>query len=92
MNTTRENKVDEVANIIANKRVEFQVGLSDAETAATNCSITDTNHIASQLEREIYGIALNEQMHFKKELCICLIKFEACRKAISMQQFWKTIE
>jgi len=76
----------------ANRCVEFQVRLSDAETEATSWSIADTDHIVSQLEREIYGIISNEQMRFKKELSIRLIEFEAWRQAIGVQEVRKTIK
>jgi len=48
--------------------------------------------VANQLEREIYCITSNEQMRFRKELSIRLIEFEACWKAIGVQELWKTIE
>jgi hypothetical protein len=76
----------------ADKRVEFQVSLFNAETEATNCSMADTDHIVSQLEREINGIQLNEQMRFKTESSIHLIKFEAWWQAISVPERRKTIK
>jgi len=76
----------------ADKRVEFQVHLSHAETEATTLSLADIDHNVSQLERGIYGITSNEQMRFKQELSIRLIKFEAWWQAIGVQELQKTIE
>ena len=73
--TAAKGEVDRAANMTADKRLEYQIRLSDAETEATTRSIADTDHIVSQLEREIYGITLNEQMWFKRELSIRLVKF-----------------
>jgi hypothetical protein len=61
----------------ADKHVEFQIRLSHTETGATTWSIADTDHIVSQLKREIYSITSNEQMWFNMELSIHLIEFEA---------------
>jgi len=74
------------------KRVEFQVRLSDAETEAATGSIANTDRIANLVEREIYVITSNKQIHFKKELSICLIEFEVWWNAIRVQEFRKTIE
>jgi len=90
--TAPEEAVYEAVNMTANKRVEFQVRLSDAETEATTWSIADKDCIANQLEREIYGITSNEQMRFKKELSIRLIEFERWWNAIHIQELRKTIE
>jgi hypothetical protein len=68
----------------ADKRVEFQVSLFDAETEATNCSMADTDRIVSQLEREINCIQSNGQMRFKTESSIQLIEFEAWWQAIGV--------
>jgi hypothetical protein len=59
------------------KRVEFQVHLSDTETEATSWSIADMDCIENRLQREIYGITSNDQMHFQQQSSIGLIKFEA---------------
>jgi len=66
MKTAAEEEVYGVANMTADKRVEFQVCLFSAETEATTWSIADMDYIANQLEREIYGITSNEQMQVKK--------------------------
>jgi len=75
--TVAEEEVYGAANMNTDKPVEFQVRLSDAETEATTWSIANTDRIANQQEREIYVITSNEQMRFKKELSIRLIKFDA---------------
>jgi len=92
MKTAAEEEVCGVANMTADKRAEFQVCLSDAETEATTSSIADTDRIANQLEREIYGVTSNDQMHFKKEFSIRLIEFEAWWQAIGIQELQKTIK
>jgi hypothetical protein len=76
----------------ANKYVEFQVRLSDPKTEASTWSIADTDKFVSQLEREIHGITLNEQMWFNKELLIHLIEYEALSQAIGIQKLRKTIK
>jgi len=53
-----------VANKTADKRVEFQVCLSNAGTEAATCSVADMDRIGNQLEREIDGITSNEQTRF----------------------------
>jgi len=57
----------------ADKRLEFRICLSDDETEATTWSFADTERVANQLEKEIYGITSNEQKWFKKEFSIRLI-------------------
>jgi len=92
MKTAAEEEVYGAANMTADKRVEFQVRLFDAETEATTLSIADTDRIANQLDRVIYGVTSNEQMRFKKEFSIRLIEFEAWWQAIGVQQLRETIE
>ena len=92
MNTAAGEEVYGAANETANKRVEFQVRLSDAETEATTLSVADTDCIANQLEREIYGVTSNEQLCFKMEFSIHLIKFEAWWQALGVQELQKTIQ
>jgi len=60
MITTAEEEVYGAANMTANKSVEFQIHLSDAETKATTWSIADTDHMASHIPRQIHGIYSNE--------------------------------
>jgi hypothetical protein len=76
----------------ANKRLQFRLRLSDAETEATTWSLPDTERVTIQLEREIYGITSNEQKRLKKEFSIHLIKFEASWETIGIQALRKTIE
>jgi len=92
MKTAAEEEVYGAVNMTADKREEFQVHLSNAETEATTWSIANTDSIVSRLEREIYGITSNEQMRFKKEFTIRLIEFEAWWQAIGVQELRKTIE
>jgi hypothetical protein len=48
-------------------------------------SLADAEQAANQLEREIYGITLNEQKGFKKAFSICLIEFQSWWVTISIQ-------
>jgi len=90
--TAAEEEVYGAVNLTADKRVEFQVRLSDAETEANTWILADIDRIVSQLEREIYCITSNEQMRFKQELSIHLIEFEAWWQAIGVLELRKTIE
>ena len=89
MTTAAEEEVYEAANMTANKRVKFQIRLSDAETEATSLSIADTDRIANQLEREIHGVTSNEQMRYQKEFSMRLIEFEAWWQEIGVQELRK---
>lgn len=53
-NTAAKEVIYEVANWTANKNVESQVSLSNTETEATTLSIPDMDHIANQLENDIW--------------------------------------
>jgi hypothetical protein len=53
MKTAAEEEVYGAVNMMANKCVESQVCLSNAETKATTRSMADMDRIVSQLEREI---------------------------------------
>jgi len=77
MTTAADDEDCGVANMTANKRLQFQNRLSDGETEATTWSLADSESVTIQLEREIYVITLNEQKWFNKEYSICLIEFEA---------------
>jgi hypothetical protein len=68
-----EDEAYGAANMTANKRLQFQICLSDAETEATTCSLADTECVTNQLEREIYSITSNEQKRFKTEFSIRMI-------------------
>jgi hypothetical protein len=76
MNTAAKDDVYGAVNTTADNIVEFQVRQSDDETAATTCSIADTDRIVSHLEEKINAITWNEQMRFNKEWSIRLIKFD----------------
>jgi len=92
MKTAAEEEAYGAVNMTADKHVQFQVCLSDAEIEATTWSISDTERVVNQLEREIYGITLKDQMLFRKEFSICLVEFEAWWQAIGVQELRKTIE
>jgi len=92
MTTAVKEEVYGAVNMTANKCVQFQLHLSYDETEATTWSIADSDHIVSQLERELYGITVDEEMRFKKKLSIRLIKFEAWWPEIGIQELWKSIE
>jgi hypothetical protein len=53
MKTVAEEEVYGAVNMTPDKREEFRLCLSDAETEATTWSIADIHPIVSQLEREI---------------------------------------
>ena len=91
MKTAAEEEVYGAVNMTTDKCVQFQVCLSDAQTEATTWSMADTDHIVSQVEREINGITSNKQMLFKKEFSICLVQFEAWWQAMGIQELRKTI-
>ena len=92
MKTAAEDEVYGAANMTADKRLQFQIRLSDAETDATTWSLADTERVTNQLEREIYGITSNEQKRFKKEFSIRMIEFEAWWETLGIQALRKTIE
>jgi len=81
-----------VATSTADKRLQFQIRLSDAGTAATTWRLADMQRVSNQVETEIYGISSNEQKQCKKKLSIRLIEFEAWWKAHGIQALRKTIE
>ena len=84
MKTAAEEEAYGAVNMTADKRVQFQVCLSDGEIEATTWSIADTDRVVNQLEREIYGITLKAPMRFRKEFSICLVEFEAWWQAIGV--------
>jgi len=92
MKTAAEDEVYGAANMTADKRLQFRIRLSDAETDATTWSLADTERVTNQLEREIYGITSNEQKRLKKEFSIRIIEFEAWWEPIGIQALWRTIE
>jgi hypothetical protein len=92
MMTAAEEQVYGGVRITADKCVEFQVGLSHVKTDATTWRITNTDGIVCPLEREIHCISSHEQMRIKKELAICLIKFEVWWQAFGVLEHQKTIQ
>jgi len=92
MMTAAEEEAYGAVNMTADKRVQFQVCLSDAEIEATTRSISDTDRVVNQLERETYGIPAKDQMRFTKEFSIRLGEFEAWWQAIGVRELRKTIE
>ena len=90
--TAAEEKAYGAANMTTDKRVQFQIRLSDAETEATTWSMADTERVTNQLEREIYGITSNEQKGVKMQFTIRMIEFEAWWETFGIQALQKTIE
>jgi hypothetical protein len=74
-NAAAKGKSYRVPNMTANKRLQYQIDLSNAEGEATIRSLADTEHVTTQLKREIHVITSNEQMRFKKEFSLRLIIF-----------------
>jgi hypothetical protein len=82
MKTAAEEEAYGAVNMTADKGVQYQVCLCDAELEATTWSIADADRVVNQLEREIYGITSKDQTRFTKEFSIRLVKFEAwCRQS-----------
>ena len=59
-----EDEAYVAANMTADKRLQFQIRLSNAETEVTTWSLADTECVTNQREREIYGITSKEQIRF----------------------------
>jgi len=91
MKTSTEEEPYGAVNMSANKRVQFQVCLSEAEIEATIRRIADMDRVVNQLKRENYGITSKDQMQFTKEFSIHLVEFEAWWLAIGVQELRKTI-
>jgi len=77
MNPQPRDEAYRVANMTANKQLQFEIWRSDPATEAMTWSFTDLERVSNQLEREIYAITLNEQKQFKKQFSIRLIMLEA---------------
>ena len=92
MQKAAEEEFYGVAEINTDKGVGLEIRPSTAETEATTRSIPDMDWVATELERRIYSITLNEQMQFKKKLFICMADFETCRKVIGIQELRKIIK
>jgi len=74
------------------KRLQFQIRLSNAQTEATAWSLADTEWVTIQLQKEIYGNTSNRQKRFKKECSTRLIEFESWFETIGIQALRNTIE
>jgi len=92
MRTATKDEAYGAANMTADKRLQFEISLSDAEPEATTRSLADTERFTTQVEREIYGITSNEQKWLKKEFSIHLIDSEARGEPIGIQAHRKTIQ
>jgi len=92
MTTATKEAAQGVATMTAYKRLQFQIRRSNAATEATSWSLADMERVTAQLEREIYGIILNEQKRFKKEFSIRLIEFEPWWASIGIQALRRAIE
>jgi len=91
MYTAAKDGVDGAVTMTADRCIEFQIGLSDAETEATTWGIADMAHIVSQLEGENYGIISTEQMLFNNGFSIRLIEYEAWWQVIGIQELRKPL-
>jgi len=90
--TTADEEASGAVNMTADKRVQFQVCLSNAEIEATTWCIADMDRVVNQLVREIYGITSKHHMQSTMGFSICLVEFEAWWQAIDVQELRKTIE
>jgi hypothetical protein len=68
-----EDEAYVAANMTADKRLQFQIRLSNAETEVTTWSLADTECVTNQREREIYGITSNELTRVNTEFSIRMI-------------------
>lgn len=92
MKTALEKEDYGVANMTADKCVEFQVSLSDAESVATTWRIIHMENIVNRLKSVIYCITSNDQMQHRQEFSIHLFKCDAWWEASSVHVLWKTID
>ena len=92
MKTAAKDEAYRAAKMTADKRLQIQVRLPDAEIEATTWSFADMEPVTNLLEREIYGITSNEPKRFKTEFPIRLIQFEAWLETIAIQALWKTTQ
>jgi len=60
MKTAAEDEACGAANMTADKQLQFQIRLSDAETETMTWSLADTESVIIQLQREIFGITVKE--------------------------------
>ena len=92
MRTAPEDEAYGAIIMTTDKRVPYQVSLSEAETGATTWRIADTVHGVNQLDRVICGITLKDKMQFMTLSSICFVLFEASWQALGVQELRKTIE
>jgi len=92
MKTAAEEEAYGAATMTADKSVELQVCLSDAEIEATTWSIADMDRVVNQLQREIYTITSKDLMWFTKKFSIRLVQFAAWWQAIGIQELRKAIK
>jgi len=92
MKTAPEDEAYGVANMTADKQLQFLICLSNSETEASSWILADTERVTNHLERDIYGITSNEPKRSKKEFSIRLIKVESQWKTIGIQMVQKSIE
>jgi len=92
MTAAAQDKAYRAAKMTADKRLQFQICQSSAETEATTWSLADRERVTNQLEREIYGITSNEQKRFNMEFSIHMIESEAWWETIGIQALRKSIE
>jgi len=92
MKSAAEDKAYGAANMTTDKRLQFQIRLSNAEIEVTTWSLADTEWVTNLVKREIYGITTSEQKWFKQEFSIRLIEFEAWWETIVIQALRKSIE
>jgi len=90
--TASDKEYHRAATMTPDDSEESQVHLYNAETKATIWSIADTDYTGNQLEREIYGITLNDQKQLMQEFSICIIEYEDWCDVISIQMCHKTIQ
>jgi hypothetical protein len=84
MKTVAEDKTYGAGNMTADKGVQFQVCLFNAEIEATTWSIADMDRVVNMLEGEINGITSKEQMWLTKEFSIGLVEVEPWWQAIGV--------
>jgi hypothetical protein len=91
MKTAAEEVAYRAVDMTTDKRVPFQLCLSDSQMEDTMICITDTDRNMNQRERVIHGITSKELMWFTIEFCMHLVEFEAWWRAISILKLHKTI-
>jgi len=77
LTTAADDEAYRAVNMTADKPVQFQACLSDAEIKATPWSIAETDHVVNLVERDICGITSKDQMRLTTEFSIRSVEFEA---------------